>query len=153
MKRSFTVGSPTAVKRTSSNFSIFSGISDASSIHGKTEIHEKTEIELKTPVYFEIQEEENIINEVPKVITKKELQFPNNVENYEKRISKRNKSLSLTNCTHNCNIIVNKKSREKVKRKCPGNHGTGCNGLLDFACFIANHRCKACKCKCSNCII
>ena len=121
MKRSFSVGSPSAVKRTLSNFSIFSGISEVSSNHEKTELIEET---LRV------------------------------VKNYEKRISKRIKCcLTLTNCTHGCKTIVNKKSREKVQRKCPGNHGTSCNGLLDFACFIANHRCKACECKCSNCII
>jgi len=147
MKRSFSVGSPSAVKRTLSNFSIFSGISEVSSSHEKTEL-----IELKTPVYFEIQEEDNITKEAPKVITKKETLRV--VKNYEKRISKRIKCcLTLTNCTHGCKTIVNKKSREQVQRKCPGNHGTSCNGLLDFACFIANHRCKACECKCSNCII
>ena len=76
-----------------------------------------------------------------------------NVKQVETRVSKRSKKLTLTNCSHECKIKINKKSREKVQRKCPGNHGSSCNGLLDISCFVANHRCKACKCKCSNCII
>ena len=128
---------------------MFSGISDIIN-------YEPVEVfDFKTPTMdFKNQEEgEAILVPVNEVSNIKKEVTNDNLKKIEKRISKRTKKLTFTNCIHECKIIINKKCREKVERKCPGNNETGCNGLLDFACFIANHRCKACNCKCSNCII